>query len=187
MDADDARLRQAYEDRVRALDETITRREGELTILSQVAAKVHGEYDVDRILEIALDEILERTGLGTAWIFMGDEADAKLHLACSRGVNPDYLESVRRDGLEECLCPEVFWSGHHMQARNTTQCPRMPDIVAGLKAPVAHACIPLRFDKGTRGVLNVAAQPGQLFSEDELRFLETLGHQVGLAVERARH
>jgi signal transduction histidine kinase len=187
MDGEDARLKQAYEDRVRALDETIARRERELAILSHVAAKVHGEDDVDRILEIALDEILERTGLGTAWIFMGDEAERKLHLACSRGVNPSYLESVRRDGLEECLCPEVFWSGHHMQARNTTQCPRMPDIVAGLKAPVAHACIPLRFDKGTRGVLNVAARPGQLFTEDELRFLDTLGHQIGLAVERARH
>src|SRR5438552_2601140 len=74
-----------------------------------------------------------------------------------------------------------------MQARNTTQCPRMPDIVEGLSAPVAHACIPLRFDRGTRGVLNVAARLGQLFTEDELRFLETLGHQIGLAVERARH
>ena len=74
-----------------------------------------------------------------------------------------------------------------MQARNTTQCPRMPDIIEGLSAPVAHACIPLRFDETTRGVLNVAARPGQLFTEDELRFLETLGHQIGLAVERARH
>lgn len=187
MEHDDPdRLKQAYEDRVRVLDETIARRERELAILSQVAARVHGEEEVEAILDIALDEILAPTGLTSAWIFMGDE-DRKLHLACSRGVNPAYLESVRRDGLEDCLCPEVFWSGHRMQARNTTQCPRMPDIVAGLKVPVAHACIPLRFDKGTRGVLNVAARPGQLFSDDELRFLETLGHQIGLAVERARH
>ena len=35
------------------------------------------------------------------------------------------------------------------------------------------------------GVLNVAARPGELFSDDELSFLETLGHQIGLAVERA--
>jgi GAF domain-containing protein len=33
----------------------------------------------------------------------------------------------------------------------------------------------------------VAARPGEQFSEEELRFLETLGHQIGLAVERARH
>ncbi|HET8647922.1 MAG TPA: GAF domain-containing protein, partial [Vicinamibacteria bacterium] len=99
----------------------------------------------------------------------------------------DYLEEVRRDGLGECLCPEVFWTGHRMQARNTLQCPRMPHIVPGLSAPVAHACVPLKFEGSTKGVLNVAARPGATFSEEELRFLETLGHQVSLAVERARH
>jgi signal transduction histidine kinase len=35
-------------------------------------------------------------------------------------------------------------------------------------------------------VLNVAARAGEIFSDGELRFLETLGHQIGLAVERAR-
>jgi len=43
------------------------------------------------------------------------------------------------------------------------------ELVCGLSAPVAHACIPLRFDQGTRGVLNVAARPGQLFNEDEVK------------------
>ena len=60
-------------------------------------------------------------------------------------------------------------------------------VWASLKAPVAHACIPLKFEGETKGVLNVAARPGEQFSEEQLRFLETLGHQVGLAVERARH
>src|SRR5918993_3751415 len=102
-------------------------------------------------------------------------------------VKAAYEEEVRTHGLGECLCPEVFWSGHRMQARNTTQCPRMPDIVEGLTAPVAHACIPLKFEGTVRGVLNVAARPGEQFSEEQLRFLETLGHQIGLAVERGSH
>jgi signal transduction histidine kinase len=187
-DRDDLdRMKASYEDRVRALGDTVSRRERELTILAHVASRVHGENEVQAILGIALDEILERMELTTAWIFMGTDEERTLNLVASRGVAQRYMEEIRTEGLGECLCPEVFWSGHRMQARNTTQCPRMPDIIEGLSAPVAHACIPLRFDKGTRGVLNVAARPGQLFSEDELRFLETLGHQIGLAVERARH
>jgi signal transduction histidine kinase len=184
---DDDKLRQSYEDRVRALNHEVQQRERELVILSQVAGRVHGAEEVQQILDIALDEILNRMELNAAWIFSGDERERKLHLAASRGVSPAYLEEVRTHGLGECLCPEVFWTGHRMQARNTTQCPRMPDIVAGLKAPVAHACIPLKFEGATKGVLNVAARPGEQFSEEELRFLETLGHQIGLAVERARH
>jgi signal transduction histidine kinase len=186
MDSED-RLRQSYEERVRTLNQEIRHRERELVILSQVAGRVHGAGNVQEILDIALEEILDRMELKAAWIFVGDDRDRKLQLAASRGVSPAYLEEVRTQGLGECLCPEVFWSGHRMQARNTTQCPRMPDIVAGLKAPVAHACIPLKFEGATKGVLNVAARPGEQFSEEELRFLETLGHQIGLAVERARH
>ena len=184
---DNERLKGAYEERVRALEGLTRQRERELMILSQVAARVHSEEDPDAILQIALDEILDRMGLTAAWVFIGDDRERKLRLAAARGVSAAYLEEIRTQGLGECLCPEVFWSGHRMQARNTTQCPRMPWIVEGLSDPVAHACIPLKFEGTVRGVLNVAARPGEQFSEEELRFLETLGHQIGLAVERGRH
>jgi signal transduction histidine kinase len=186
-DPENERLQAAYEAQVRALEQTIEKRERELAILSEVAARIHGEDDVERILNIALDEILGRMKLRTAWIFLGDERERKLRLAAHRGVAQKYLDGILKDGLTDCLCPEVFWSGHRMQARNTIQCPRMPDIVAGLDAPVAHACVPLKLEASTRGVLNIAAEPGQQFTEEELRFLETLGHQICIAVERALH
>jgi signal transduction histidine kinase len=183
----DPALEKAYEDRVRALQADVAARDTRLKILARVASRVHGEHDERRILEIGLDEILTQLGLSTAWVFMGDEEEKKLRLAAWRGVAPRYLEEVGTRGLEECLCPEVFWSGHRMLARNTTQCPRMPHIVEGLDVPVAHACIPLRFEGKSRGVLNVAARPNQQFSDDELAFLETVGHQLCLAVERGKH
>jgi signal transduction histidine kinase len=180
-------LKAAYEKRVTSLEEQIEKRERELAILSAVAERLHGESSVPGILDIALEEILGQLGLKAAWIFTGDQRDRTLQLAAARGVSQDYLKEVVREGLGECLCPEVFWTGHRMLARNTVQCPRMPDIVEGLKAPVAHACVPLKFEDTTRGVLNVAARPGEYFSDEELRFLETLGRHVVLAVERARH
>jgi signal transduction histidine kinase len=186
MSDERARLQEAYEAQLRTLNLTIEKRERELAILSAVAARVHGEEDVDSILNIALDEILERMHLRTAWVFIGEQEERKLRLAAHRGVAQAYLDDIAERGLGECLCPEVFWSGHRMQARNTVQCPRMPDIVEG-GVPVAHACIPLKLEGASRGVLNVAAAPGQQFSEEELRFLETVGHQVCLAIERARH
>lgn len=178
------RLQKAYQDRVRDLESSIAQRQRELHTLAQVAARVHGVETEQEVLDIALEEILAQLGLSSAWIFTGDQRERKLRLAASRGVSESYLDDVRSNGLTECLCTEVFWTGHSMQARNTLQCPRMPDIIAG--APVAHACVPLKFEGSTRGVLNVAARPDTTFSEEELRFLETLGHQVSLAVERAR-
>jgi signal transduction histidine kinase len=184
---DPDRLRSAYEERVRGLERSNEQRERELTILSRVAARIHAAEDEADVLRIALDEIVSGLGLKAAWVFFGDDRERKLRLAAAHGVARPYLDQVRREGLGECLCPEVFWTGHRMQARNTLQCPRMPDIVEGLDAPVGHACVPLKFEGTTKGVLNVAARPEAPFSDDELRFLETLGHQMALAIERARH
>jgi signal transduction histidine kinase len=184
---DPEQLRDAYEERVRRLTESVETRERWLAILSAIAVQTHGLESVEEILAVALDEILGRFGLKAAWVFMGRLQDRKLQFAAAKGVSKAYLDTVAREGLEDCLCPEVFWSGHRMEARNTTQCPRMPTIVEGLAEPVAHACIPLRFEGESRGVLNVAARPGQRFTDDELRFLETLGHQLCVAIERASH
>ena len=94
---------------------------------------------------------------------------------------------MRARGLGECLCRRCSRPAEGRQALNRTDCPRMPTIAAGLEQPVAHASVPLAFNGTSRGVLNVAALPGRAFDAAELRFLETVGRQVCLAVEGARH
>jgi signal transduction histidine kinase len=187
MDAEKERLRQAYEVEVRRLRDLADRRQRELEVLGRVVERIHAEEDAERVMEIALEEIVTRLDLSAAWILLGDTQDQRLRLAASRGLAASYLQSVRLHGLDECLCPEVFWSGHRLQARNTLQCPRMPDLIEGMRTPTPHACVPLAIEGGSRGVLNVAARSGAVFSDEALRFLETLGHQICLALDRARH
>ena len=176
------------EQQVRRLEALVERRTRELEILSSVAERIHAAEDAQQVLDICLAEILRgpraQRGVGPARVAAGPQAGAG---GRPRGLGT-YLEEIRRDGLGECLCREVFSAGQSMQARNTTECPRMPAIVDGLAAPVAHACVPLRMHGASvRGVLNVAARPHEQFGDDELRFLETLGHQLCVAIERAEH
>src|SRR4051794_25614302 len=104
MTRDDSRdLQAAYEAQVRTLSLTVEKRERALAILSRVAERVHGEENVDRILDIALDEILTAMNLRTAWIFLGDEHERTLRLAAHRGVAKTYLEEIRTSGLGQCL------------------------------------------------------------------------------------
>jgi signal transduction histidine kinase len=173
--------------RLRALQHAVESRERELAILAAISTRLHGEEDVQVILDSTLDALLSGLGLATAWVFLEDEKDHKLRLAAHRGVSPAYVDLARARGLGECLCREVLASGHGDQARNTTDCPRMPTIAAGFEQPVAHASVPLAFDGTSRGVLNVAARPGAAFEDAELRFLETVGRQLCVAVESARH
>jgi signal transduction histidine kinase len=173
-------------EKVLALRRTAEARERELATLAELATHFHGQEDVQIILDQTLESLLAGLGLRTAWIVLEDANSGRLRLAAQRGVSPAYLQTVAAHGLEECLCPQVSTSGRGLQARNTTECPRMPMIGEGLQ-PVAHACVPLSFGGASHGVLNVAARPGETFSVPELRFLETVGRQVSLAVEGARH
>ena len=170
-----------------ALEKAVEDRRRELAILADVATRLHGLENVQTILDQALDGLLEGLGLRTAWIFMEDPKTGRLRLESCRGVSAAYLKGVEARGLGECLCPQVFSSGHGMLARNTTDCPRMPTIGEGLEQPVTHACIALAFNGTSRGVLNIAADEGEAFTEEQLRFLETVGRQVCLAVEGALH
>ncbi len=79
----------------------------------------------------------------------------------------------------------MFATGKLRFARNTTDCPRMPEIVSGAE-PVPHACIPLRFERGIYGVMNIASRHGQVFSPEELAYLEIVGHHLCLSVDKAR-
>ena len=51
---------------------------------------------------------------------------------------------------------------------------------------MTHACIPLKFERGVLGVMNIANRPGQIFTPEELHFLEIVGRQLCLAVDKAR-
>ena len=174
-------------DRLEALERAVSRRERELAILSDISLRHHGQEDVQEILDWTLEGLLEGLGLRSAWVLLWDQQGARLRLAAHRGISPAYLRLVEQQGLGDCLCREVFATGHGGQARNTTECPRMPMIGEGLEQPAAHACVPLVFKGPSRGVLNVAALPGAVFDTAELRFLETVGRQLCLAVEGAQH
>jgi signal transduction histidine kinase len=173
--------------RERALQRSSKDRERELAILADISTRLHGQEDVQAILDTTLESLLAGLGLDTAWVFLEDEKDRKLRLAAHRGLSPAYVEVARARGLGECLCKEVLASARGAQARNTLECPRIGMIAADLDHPVTHASVPLAFGGTSRGVLNVAARPGAPFEDAELRFLETVGRLLCVAVESARH
>jgi signal transduction histidine kinase len=165
--------------------ELLAQRNVELEILRELAGRIQECGDDEAILQAALDLVLDKLGLAAGWIFWGQSVGRRLELAASRGVTEAFVCQARESGIGECLCQDVFATGKLRMARNTIDCPRLPDLVVAGE-PMTHACVPLKFERGTQGVMNIANRPGRLFTEQELRFLETVGRQVCLAVDKAR-
>jgi len=165
--------------------ELLAGRNVELETLRELTARLQELVGEEEMLQSALDLVLEKMDLSAGWVFWGESEQGELRLAASRGVAEEFVHESRERGVGQCLCHEVFTSGRSMIARNTLDCPRLPRLVSA-NQPATHACIPLKFQRGVVGVLNIAAREGRLFSEQELQFLETFGNQVCLAVDRAQ-
>jgi len=71
-------------------------RERELAILAAISTRLHGEEDVQVILDATLDALLSGLGLATGWVFLEDDKEHKLRLAAHRGLSPGYSTSRGR-------------------------------------------------------------------------------------------
>ena len=168
----------------RAQRQQLAQRNLELEILRELTERLLNQKSDEPMLQTALDLVLEKLGLEAGWVFGGESRRGRFDLVASRGVAPEFVETSRAGGVGRCLCAEVFETGRLLFARNTMECPRLPDLVRGSE-PMTHACVPLRFERGVLGVMNIANRPGRIFTPQELQFLDTVGRQVCLAVDKA--
>jgi len=165
--------------------EVLARRTVEMEIVREMLDRLPTLGGEREMLRAALELVLTRLGLQAGWILLGDASGSRLELAASRGLPPGADERVGGTADATCLCHDVFVSGKLRVARNTIECPRLEGLSAAGRLR-GHACVPLRFERGVLGVLNVAEPPGRVFTAHELEFLETIGHELTLAVDKAR-
>lgn len=166
-------------------EQDLVRRNAELMALYELGQAFSDAASDEEALQAALDLVLRHLGLNAGWIFWGRAEDRRLELAASRGVAEGFVRRSREKGIGVCLCQDVFETGLLRVARNTVDCPRMPELLGG-EGSLTHACIPLKFERGIMGVMNIASRAGAAFGPSELQFLEIVGRQLCLTVDKLR-
>jgi two-component system NarL family sensor kinase len=91
-----------------------------------------------------------------------------------------------------CSCIGEFRDGE-LTAKNVdvVECSRLQPAVRRQEAELTrglryHASIPLYFGDEPLGIMNLTRPSWRELTPDELRLLQTIASQVGIAVERAR-
>src|SRR5258706_5881700 len=148
-------------------------------------------------MEEALDRTLalvpELLGRQTGWVWLVDPDTGHIYRAAARNLPPYLQEPSRMSGESWCLCIGEFRDGT-LAARNidVIQCSRLApalkrkerkELTRGL---AHHASVPLSFQGKPLGIMNITAPAMRRLSKAELRLLDVIGLQVGIAVERAR-
>jgi len=170
----------------RELEDQILRRYHHLYALNRISGATSGLSDLDSILNMALDAVLEIIGATTGGILLLDEQTQLLRYRVYRGLSAKYVEEMEMK-VGKGVAGRVARTGEPVVLEDISRDPRAvhPDLVSteGLRGFVS---VPLKAKDKVVGVMNIAAHtPGQ-FSKEDMYLLNSIGYQLGTAIEQAR-
>ena len=157
-------------------------RQRELEALNAVANAVSAPAPLAETLERSLRALLHSLDLPAGWVFLLDRADERLQLTTWLGLPLEIGEREVAVGLQGCPCTIAL---RDKQAIVVTPLPeRCP--LREARTISAHATVPILARDRVLGVLGVASADAHAFSANEVKLLEAVGQQLGVAVENAR-
>ncbi|HET8630042.1 MAG TPA: GAF domain-containing sensor histidine kinase [Thermomicrobiales bacterium] len=167
--------------------EALRRRNRELQILNAISQALNRSLDLQGALDETLRLVTELLDLPAGWIWLLDERSGRPYLAAYNDA-PELIKGGRARLRGTCTCVDALCAGELTAATNIAEieCSRLAGARVGTDGIRFHASIPIVAGERPLGVLNVASAGLREFTAEELRFLHTIGYQLGIAVERTR-
>ena len=158
----------------------------ELHVLTTLAAVANRFMDLNRILNDALDTVLEVLGVEGGIIQLLDEATGELYLVTHRGRSEAFLKERARVKLEDTMLVLLKEKGEAVVIADLWE--RLEPFFHWPKAEGyrAYAGIPLLARDRMVGTLAVLSRTPGRFKLEDVQFLTAIGHQIGLGIENAR-
>jgi GAF domain-containing protein len=164
-------------------DEKLQTRVKELSALYAIAEAVNHVVELDKVLQLALQNAVEVTGMDSGGILLLDPSTSELFLRAHRGGSPEFIRAVSQAKVDEGLMPRMLNSVLVADdLSKITKDRRMAIEKEGLQTLVS---IPLKAKESLLGVMVIASQSSRPFISQELELLAAIGNQIGMAVDRA--
>lgn len=171
---------------VKRAEAEIARRNLELSALNQVTDAISHSFDLDEATRIALDRVIEVTGLEMGAVHLLDGERAELVLAANHRIPDEYARVIQRVKINENVLGQVFQSGKPIYTEDVRSDERLSQI-ASLNLDIAgFAMVPLRARDRIIGTMSVGSRRPHRLDRHEVDLMVNMGQQVGLAVEKAR-
>ncbi|MEX0766374.1 MAG: GAF domain-containing sensor histidine kinase [bacterium] len=156
-------------------------RSRDLVTMSAIAEALNRSLDVREALGRALRELVALMRVTSGWIFLRSENEFRVVVADSL---PHELAANQMERMQgDCRCLQMLRDGELTQAVNIVNCLRLEK--AGWDHP-RHVTVPLRTASDIIGAMNLVLPKRRTLRSRELSTLSAIGHQIGLAAERAR-
>jgi len=157
----------------------------ELSLVNQVSHAVSSTLDLEKLLDVALEQSMAAVEADAGSLMLINEETAKLEIVASRGIARKWVQTTKQ-AVGHSIAGWVAEHGESVlvsDARNDNrfQMPFFRDSIT------SAASIPLKAKGGVIGVLNVnTINPERVFDERDLELLGTVANQMAVAIENAR-
>ncbi len=174
-----------YEELV-ARDTSLSQRNRDLKLLNDLGEMLANTFEIDKILENILDEVMTYLDVEAGEIFLTEEDGLSLRMATHRGEAPDAFWTKDQFRLGEGFIGLVAESAKPLVTNALDQEAlfiRQQVVNAGFQC---LACIPLMAHGNVIGVMGVATRHIQPLDAREISLLTSIGTWAGTAIENVR-
>ncbi|MGH2425055.1 MAG: histidine kinase [bacterium] len=156
-------------------------RSRDLVTMSAIAEALNRSLDVREALGRALSQLVALMRVTSGWIFL--RSGNEFRVVAAENL-PHELAANQMERMQgDCRCLQMLRDGQLTQAVNIVNCLRLEK--AGWDHP-RHVTVPLRTASDIIGAMNLILPKRRTLRSRELATLSAIGHQIGLAAERAR-
>jgi PAS domain S-box-containing protein len=156
-----------------------------LAALNQILSIVSASLDLDRILNNAIDSVVDVMQVDVAWIFLLDEKTSELILTTQRGISEEFVQRKDRIKLGEGFNGKVAETGETLFVEDASKDPRLTREVISDYNICSSLIVPLRCKAKICGTLCTAMYSHRWFRPEEVELLTAIGGEIGIAVENA--
>ncbi len=169
-----------------ARDNSLSQRNRDLKLLNDIGEMLANTFEIDKILENILDEVMSYLDVEAGEIFLTEEDGLSLRMAMHRGEAADAFWTKDQFRLGEGFIGLVAESGKPLvtnELEKEARFIRREVVNAGFQC---LACIPLMAHGNIVGVMGVATRQLQPLEPREIGLLTSIGTWAGTAIENVR-
>jgi Nif-specific regulatory protein len=165
--------------------------DGRGRLLAELGNAFAAQLELDRLLELVVGRCAEALDAEGASVLLLDPGGTTLHFPHVAAADPAVGERLARLRFpaDQGIAGVVLRSGRSLRLDDAAGDPRFNPAIDRETGFTTRAllCAPLRGREGPIGVLQVVnPRRARAFTEEDLRFVESLAGSIGIALENAR-
>jgi signal transduction histidine kinase len=161
-----------------------------LTVLNEVAAAVSRSLDLETVLREALDKVVDILKFDAAWAYLMDEKEQRLRLEAHKGLSGKTAEMLAAQSTRSVIGKAVVSSGRRTALEFEPERARYRAAFSsnriqprGYRGSIA---VPIKTRDRVIGVLYAVNWESRRYTADDLRLIESVAQEIGVAVENAK-